>query len=84
MGATPTKIAKGRFDERLRQLVATMVFLLCAPFAGAESKDESGDTSKDCLEGYGDTACKPMRDEGNMNSACTKAAADCWEKAPGD
>lgn len=66
-----------------------MVVLLCAAFASAEkskTNDDkgSGDTFKDCLEDYGDTACKPMRDKGNMNSACVQAVADCSEKSSND
>lgn len=70
------------------KLAATMVFLLCTVFAGAGSKNKddnvSGDTFKDCLERSGDTACRPMRDEGNMNNACAQAVADCNEKTADD
>ena len=63
------------------------IMLAVALFSAAMATAEEGtgsDTFKDCMERYGNTACKPMRDEGNMNNACAKAEADCWEQAESD
>ena len=60
------------------RLGALVVVLLCAALASAGSND---DTFEDCLEKFGDTVCKTMRDDGNMNSACGRVTKDCAEQA---
>ena len=58
---------------------AATIMVACALGAGAEKSDR--ETFKDCLEGFGDTVCKPMRDDGNMNNACAQAVVHCAEQA---
>lgn len=60
---------------------AATIMVACALGAGAEKSDR--ETFKDCLGGFGETACKPMRDDGNMNNACAWAVERCAEQAEG-
>ena len=63
-------------------VAAPVAILLFAVFAGAEGAEDSEMTSeayRECLERAGETSCKPMRDEGNMNRACMQAFKDCSE-----
>ena len=67
------------------RLLAITMLVLCGAVANGE-KEEDGDANErssntfiDCLEDHGDTACESMKDDGNMNSACTHAASECWE-----
>ena len=64
----------------MRVSIMVTVALFSAAMATAEEEGRS-EAFRECLERYADNVCKPFRDEGNMNSACSKAVADCSEQA---